>query len=107
MACSASTWSRTKPPSAGRSSVGHMLVTIRTRMERQERISQSRHEAVAGLWRPRLEPLRTAREHRLVHSQHRRRTMHTKLQRGARRLAVQTAQGTVEYVALILLVALV
>jgi hypothetical protein len=39
--------------------------------------------------------------------EHRRRTMHTKLQRGARRLAVQTAQGTVEYVALILLVALV
>jgi hypothetical protein len=31
----------------------------------------------------------------------------SRLRRGARRLAVQTAQGTVEYVALILLVALV
>ena len=35
------------------------------------------------------------------------RTRREKLRDGARRLAIQTAQGTVEYVALILLVALV
>jgi hypothetical protein len=34
-------------------------------------------------------------------------TARARLRQGARRLAVQTAQGTVEYVALILLVALV
>jgi hypothetical protein len=34
-------------------------------------------------------------------------TTRARLRHGARRLAVQTAQGTVEYVALILLVALV
>src|SRR4051794_28340862 len=72
------------------------------------------HTAVAEFLRPRLEPVRGPREHRLLVNPTARRQEMNRIRinarrafRTVRRVGSQVGQGTVEYVALILLVALI
>ena len=118
MRCSASTWSRTKLPSAGRAGEGYMFVTTSARMPRLRTftdvafaVSQSRHSFAPKSLQARVDPSPAARSiggtpnPTAGRPQMPYRTMGWIHATAARLWRDQTGQGTVEYVGLMLLLA--